>query len=224
MSVSVIIPAAGAGKRMGGNQKKQYLHLKGKPVLYHTIKAFNAHPLITEIILVAPIDELEFIRLEIATEFDKISAIVAGGKERQDSVMNGLAKVSESATIILVHDGVRPLIQAKQIDDICQALQDNDAAVIAVPEKNTVKLVENGFVVATPERSKVWSIQTPQGMKADVFRLCYNKLSTQNVLGTDEAMIAENFGYKVAVIPGDYKNIKLTTPEDLQIAELFLEN
>ena len=222
--ISVIIPAAGSGKRMNTKTRKQYLEINNKPILLFTLESFQNHSEIDEIILVCPKSDINFIKENILekSNFSKITSIVAGGDQRQDSVTNGLQSVSEQADIILVHDGVRPFISNEHISKIIETLKNEDAAVIAVPVKDTIKEVENGKVVQTPDRSKLWSIQTPQGMKADIFRTCYEKLKSAPFLGTDEAMIAEKFNYSVNIVEGSYTNIKITTPEDLQIATLFL--
>jgi 2-C-methyl-D-erythritol 4-phosphate cytidylyltransferase len=220
--VSVIIPAAGSGKRMNSSTPKQFIELGGKPILFHTIKKFEQSPHVSEIIIVSPKTDIEFVETMINTHFKKVKCVIEGGKERQNSVQNGLNNVAINSDIIIVHDGVRPFINQIEIEKICSVLQTENAAVIAVPVKNTIKTVERHYVKNTPDRSTLWAIQTPQGMKATVFKSCYEKLKQENILGTDESMIAEHYGYSVNVIEGNYKNIKITTPEDLEIGELFL--
>ena len=218
--ISVIIPAAGSGKRMNSSVAKQYLKIDGKTILYHTINAFQNASIINEIIVVSPENDINTLKKTL-TDFSKLRSITVGGKERQDSVLNGLSSVSKQADIILVHDGVRPFINESEIIAICKELENEDAAVLAVPVKNTIKVVKDNIVDHTPKRSDLWAIQTPQGMKANIFRSCYTSLKNEDFLGTDESMIAEYYGYKVKVVKGDYKNIKITTPEDLEIAEVF---
>jgi len=220
--ISVIVPAAGSGNRMKSDIKKQFLELQGHPILFHTLSVFQKCEEISEIIVVCPNELCSFVSKEITYTLDKVKTVVPGGKERQDSVLCGLQHVSEQADVILVHDGVRPFIRPNEIKKLCTELENHDAAVIAVPVKNTIKVVQDKFVEHTPDRSSLWAIQTPQGMKADIFRKCYAQLANDSILGTDESSIAEHYGYQVKVIEGDYKNIKITTPEDLEIGELFL--
>lgn len=218
MHVSVIVPAAGSGKRMGLSQRKQFIEINGQPVLHYTFAALNRIPEVSEIIAVGPSDDLDTLR-QIASAFSKISAVVAGGSERQYSVRHGLDAVSMAADVIMVHDGVRPFITEAMIADLLTALQTVPAAVIGCAVTDTIKEVnDQGLVERTPQRDRLRRVQTPQAMRAKVFRDCYQQLKNTDFLGTDEAMVAEHFNFPVAVIDGPESNIKITTPADLELA------
>jgi 2-C-methyl-D-erythritol 4-phosphate cytidylyltransferase len=221
--ISVIIPAAGSGKRMNHSEPKQYMKLFGKTILEHTLTIFQSHSEISEIILVAPSSDIN--HLTTYTDlFPKIIAITPGGKERQDSVNNGLKKVTEHSDIVLVHDAARPLVQNDDISRIIDALENYDVVALAVPVKETIKLVNNEMkVIKTPKRELLWSIQTPQGMKANLMKKLYQDIASTNFLGTDEAMVAEHYGYEVFIAQGNYQNIKITSPEDLILAEIIMK-
>jgi 2-C-methyl-D-erythritol 4-phosphate cytidylyltransferase len=224
--ISVIVPAAGAGLRMNSNRPKQYLELCDKPILVHTIETLQRTDSIEEIILVAPEDNLEYVKSAIVElyRFTKVKSVVAGGTTRQKSVYNGMQEVSENIDFILVHDAVRPLIQPTKIDEMCQILEEHEAVVLGMPVKNTIKSIHDGFVDKTYPRENLWAIQTPQGMRASVFRNIMEKANTDGFEGTDEASVAENYKIKVKIIEGDYRNIKITTRDDLRVAETFLNN
>lgn len=225
MSVRVLIPAAGAGRRMGAGTSKQYLELAGRPVLARTLQVFEQHPLVDSITLIVPQEEILFCEKAIvaAGGFHKVTSVVAGGAERQDSVYRGLQACGATADdLILVHDGARPLLGSGVIDRIVDALRQHGACLAAVPVKDTVKEVRDGCVVNTPDRETLWLAQTPQGFRYDLIRTAHERAAEQGVRATDDAQLAEWAGATVRVVQGDYSNLKITTPEDLPVAERLL--
>ncbi len=221
--VSVILPAAGRGKRMQAGVNKVFLSLLGKPILYHTLRAFAAVPEVKELIVVTGEEEVAALRRSLH-HLPGLPAVkvVAGGSERQYSVWNGLRASSADADVVLVHDAARPLVTRETIENVIAAAKENGAAIAAVPEKNTVKIVEDGVVASTPDRSKLWAVQTPQGFQRDLLMKANEKAETDGFLGTDDASLVEHYGAKVHVVMDSYQNIKITTPEDLVVAEAFL--
>ena len=231
---TAIVLAAGQGKRMGGKVQKQFLELQGKPVVYYSLAAFQASKLIDHIILVTGKDEISYCKEEIVKKygFTKVDAVTAGGAERYDSVWNGLQAAAESMTqeeregIVFIHDGVRPFINEAIFSRAIQAVEAHEACVIAMPVKETIKIAdEEGFVADTPPRKRVWSIQTPQVFDFGlVYRAYRAAMESGRTDMTDDAMIVETFtDVKVKLVEGAYENIKITTPEDLEIAEAFLK-
>lgn len=221
--VSVILPAAGRGKRMQAGVNKVFLSLLGKPILYHTLRAFAAVPEVKELIVVTGKDEVAALRRSLQ-HLPGLPAVkvVAGGSERQYSVWNGLKASSEDADVVLVHDAARPLVSRRTIEEVIAAAKEYGAAIAAVPEKNTVKIVEDGVVVSTPDRAKLWAVQTPQGFQRSLLIASNEKAEQDAFLGTDDASLVEHYGAKVHVVMDSYQNIKITTPEDLVVAEAFL--
>ncbi len=222
-----LIPAAGMGKRMGASINKQYLTIGGRPILSRTIERFEKSPRIDGIFLVIPEEEMPYCRANVVEsgEFRKILAIVPGGRERSDSVMNGLLallKTAEPDDLIMIHDGVRPFVTEKMIEESVNAAAASGGAVVAVPAKDTIKVVESGIITSTPERKILWQAQTPQTFRFGIIFDAYRKGVASGVAGTDDSSFVEQNGGKVTVIPGDYRNIKITTPEDLLLAEAFL--
>ncbi len=226
MNVSVIIVAAGNGKRMKSAIAKQYLDLKGRSILSYTIDKFEESPVVNEIILVTGKDEIEYVKTEIIDRygFTKVKSIVEGGSERQYSVENGLNNVSDDCDIVMIHDGVRPFIEGNSIATLVEDTAKFGACVMGVFVKDTIKLCdENGFVVDTPDRNLLWHAQTPQCFKYDIIKKAYQKAREDNYLGTDDSMLVERTGQKIKMIEGSYDNIKITTPEDLYVGERVLE-
>ncbi|PLY02801.1 MAG: 2-C-methyl-D-erythritol 4-phosphate cytidylyltransferase [Desulfuromonas sp.] len=226
MNVHVLIPAAGAGRRMRADVNKQYLSLGSRPILAHTIDLFEQHSAVDSITLIAPEAEIPYCRDDIVARFGfaKIRQIVAGGAERQDSVRNGLrACAADDDDIILIHDGVRPLLPGGLIDSVVAAAVANSAALIAVPAKDTIKVVVDGKVTATPDRSTIWLAQTPQAFRYRLIASAHEKAYNHNYRATDDAQLAEWIGAPVAVVPGSYANLKITTPEDLELAASILQ-
>ncbi|MGN0485321.1 MAG: 2-C-methyl-D-erythritol 4-phosphate cytidylyltransferase [Lachnospiraceae bacterium] len=225
MKITAIILAAGSGKRMQSAVPKQYLDLKGKPVLYYSLQAFEASA-VDEIILVTAKKDLSYCKKEIIERygFKKVKKIVAGGAERYDSVFSGL-QAAEQPDYVLIHDGARPLLTQKIIKDSIQAVQKYKACVVGMPVKDTIKEVnEQEEAIRTPEREFLWQVQTPQSFSYSLIYAAYEKVLSSGTIGvTDDAMVVEKaFQKKVHLIKGSYENIKITTPEDLKIAEIFI--
>jgi 2-C-methyl-D-erythritol 4-phosphate cytidylyltransferase len=217
-----VVPAGGAGRRMGTGQAKQYLHLKGRPVLAHTLAVLQQSSVIDEIILVVPETDLSRVRKDIVDAYaiTKVSKILAGGRERQDSVMNGLAAVGEDCRVVVVHDGVRPFPPASLIRQVVAQARQGKAAIAGVPAKDTVKRADrNGMVLETLDRRELWLIQTPQAFPAALLKEAYRRAYAEGISGTDDASLVERAGCPVVIVPGDYGNIKITTREDLAAAE-----
>jgi len=225
--VSAIVLSAGKGRRMNSDVAKQYIEIAGKPVIYYSLAAFE-NSAVDEIILVTAPGEEEIVRKNIVEKynFKKVSMITAGGKERYHSVFNGL-KAIEDTDFVLIHDGARPMLTPEMIAHIIEEVKNADACVSAVPSKDTIKISDaEGYISATPDRSFVWNIHTPQAFKYELIIKAYSdlmKLSDNEIKVTDDAMVVESMtGHKVKLVEGSYKNIKVTTPEDLLVAERFL--
>ncbi len=221
----VIIPSAGMGRRMG-SQKKNYLPLLGKPVLAHTLAAFEAAPSVDAVILSVPHGDMEFCAEEIVKKYraGKVILIVAGGLERQDSVANALeAAKGLGFDIIAVHDGARPLVTVQVIEDVLQTASRKKAAIAAVPVKDTIKEAADGLVLRTIPRETLWSVQTPQAFRADIIFRAFELAKKDGFKGTDESSLVERLGERVSIVMGSYENIKITTEEDMPIAEYALK-
>lgn len=224
--VTAIVLAAGSGKRMNSAVHKQYMLLAGKPVLYYTLKAFEESK-VTDIVLVVGEGENEYCRQEIVDKyaFRKVSAIVLGGKERYHSVHAGLVAAS-GADYVLIHDGARPLVTVDMIQRSIEGAKEYRACVVGMPVKDTIKVIgEDGFAKETPDRSTLWQIQTPQSFSYPLIFDAYERIIRQGENSvTDDAMVLEiACGQQVRVIEGSYQNIKITTPEDLLVAEAYLD-
>lgn len=220
--ISAIILAGGKGKRMGAKISKQYIELNGKPILYYTLKRFVDCEGIDKIILVLPKDEIEYCNKEILENTLKVDMIVEGGKERQDSVYNALQKINDSE-IVLIHDGARAFVSERVIKDGIKYAKIYGAAAPGVMPKDTIKVVdENGFSDSTPDRSKLLAIQTPQTFKLEIIKECHEKVKENNISVTDDTMVVEMYNNKVYLYNGEYTNIKVTTPEDLILAERLI--
>ncbi len=220
-----IIVAAGKGKRMGTTINKQFIEIKGKPILYYSIKAFSVNPLIDGIILVCAETEIEYCKREVVDKYDlqKVVKLVAGGKERQDSVFNGL-KALENCSVVLIHDGARPFVISKIIEDGIKYSNLYGACACGVRPKDTLKIrKENGFSSSTLDRESLFAVQTPQCFKYDLIYDCHKKLMDEKIHVTDDTMVAEHYGNKVYLYEGSYDNIKVTTPEDLNMAKSIVE-
>jgi 2-C-methyl-D-erythritol 4-phosphate cytidylyltransferase len=223
MPYQVIIPAAGQGKRMGAGKNKLLLNLEGIPILIHTLKVFEADAECSGIILaINPSDEQQFKSLLKEYGIHKVTSLVNGGKERQDSVYNGLMSVQSVDGIVLVHDAARPFIKLETIHNLVDAASRDGGSIVAVPVKDTIKKAANSMVAETVERSSLWAVQTPQAFRVSVLLEAHNKAMREQFTGTDESSLVERIPHPVSIIEGDYDNIKLTTPEDLYFAEAIL--
>jgi 2-C-methyl-D-erythritol 4-phosphate cytidylyltransferase len=223
-SVGVVIVAAGRGTRMGTVESKQYLLLQGKPIIVHTLEVFQQHELISEIVLVTGKEDIERCREWIQLhKLDKVKDIIPGGSERQHSVHKGLLKLTTQW--VMVHDGVRPFVQPSEIEACYERAKQIGASVLAVPVKDTIKQVNNeGKVLSTPDRRSLWAIQTPQTFRLSELLDAYAAAERNGFLGTDDSSLAERAGIPVSVVEGSYRNIKITTPEDLDFAEFTERN
>lgn len=218
--VSAIIVAAGEGKRFG--LAKQFTLLRGKPLLDWSLEKFEGHPDVDEIVLVLPDKKKKAAYLGRSR---KVIAVVAGGPRRQDSVFRGVEALDpERAGIVLVHDGVRPLVSRALITRVIEETQRKGAAIPAVPVEETVKEVDGDRVVRTLDRERLYRVQTPQGFLYPVLRMALERAREKGYSGTDEAALLERTGNTVAVVAGDPRNIKITTPLDLKMAEVWLES
>jgi 2-C-methyl-D-erythritol 4-phosphate cytidylyltransferase len=240
MKVVVIIPAAGLGTRMGpvavgakGKTKnaapsKQFTELGGTPILVHTVRKFAAVEAVSEIWIALRKNEIEGFRVRLASEgLKKKVELVAGGEHRQESVGNALNAISAAADdIVLVHDAVRPFVTREVIHDVIEAARKYGAAIAGLPAVDTVKQVERtaeGAVIkATIPRASVVLAQTPQGFRYSIIRKVFDEAAADGFVGTDEASLAERAGHEVAVVMGSTKNIKITTPGDMELAEFYL--
>lgn len=225
MKTVALIPAAGMGRRMGASMNKQYLLLDGKPILAHTIELFQQADCIDEIVIVVPAEEIDYCRLHVVEKYglEKVRQIVAGGAERQNSVLNGLRALDcHDEDLVIIHDGVRPFVPLAAVQRSIEMAQEYDGALLAVPVKDTVKVVKDAFVTSTPERSRLWLAQTPQTFRYRIIRAAHESAAAEGFSCTDDASLLERSGHKVHVVIGDYRNIKITTPEDLLLAEAFL--
>ncbi|WKY47314.1 2-C-methyl-D-erythritol 4-phosphate cytidylyltransferase [Eubacteriaceae bacterium ES3] len=223
--ISAIIPAAGQGRRMNAPINKQYLTLNGKPILAHTLEVFEKSELIDEIILVVNENEFRVCRQQVLKpyHFQKVK-MIQGGETRQESVYKGILASSEKADLVMVHDGARPLVQEKMIFESILETMEFGATTVGVPSKNTIKVIdEKGMVVSTPKRETLVEIQTPQTFLADLLRKAHEKAIKDDFSGTDDASLVEALPHPVKIVTGHYTNIKITTPEDLIIAESILK-
>lgn len=220
-----VIVAAGKGKRMGAGINKQFLNINGKPILYYSINAFSTHSSIDGIVLVCSENEIEYCKKQIIEKYNikKIFKIVSGGKERQDSVLNGL-KVLNDCDVVLIHDGARPFVSHKIIEEGIKYAEVYGSCTCGVNPKDTIKIMsKDGFSKHTLDRNKLFCVQTPQCFKYDLIMKCHEKLKQDNVPVTDDAMVVERCGNKVYLYEGSYDNIKITTPEDLAIGKMILK-
>lgn len=228
--ITAIVLAAGSGSRMKSKTKKQFMEIKGKPVIWYSLFEFEKSK-VDEIILVTGKEDIDSCKKEIVEKYNlkKIKNVVAGGSERYESVYNGLKEVT--GNIVLIHDGARPLINNEIIERSIEGTIKSDACVVGVPVKDTIKRAnKEGYIIDTPNRSELWITQTPQSFKTDLVKMAYKKMKEELEKGnttlniTDDAMVVEEFTTnQVRFVQGDYKNIKVTTPEDIDIAELFIE-
>lgn len=224
-----IVLSAGTGSRMRSNIPKQYMDILGKPVIYYSLKAFEENGF-SSIVLVCGENDVEYCQKEIVEKygFAHVQAVVPGGKERYHSVYEGL-KALQDVDCVFIHDGARPMLDAQILERLKAAVEENGAAVAGMPVKDTIKIVdEYGIVADTPERKNVWQVQTPQCFSYTLIHDAYRQIIEDEASGkqippvTDDAMVLSYAGdFPIKMIEADYRNIKITTPEDLLIAEVF---
>lgn len=226
MKVTAIIPAGGAGKRFSADRAKQYLLLAGRPILSRTLETFEKAKIINEIVLVVPKKDQCLFEDGYLNKYrlKKIKAIIAGGQHRQDSVMNGFQIIGADTDIVVVHDAVRPFVTVEILDAVIRTARETGAAAVGVKAKETIKETDkDDYVISTRKREDIWHAQTPQAFKYDVLKRAYEKASGDGFYGTDEASLVERMGLRVKMVQGSYENIKITTTEDLLIAESLLK-
>lgn len=220
----VVIVAAGKGVRMGNKLSKQFIEIHNRPLLYYTLKAFMDCDIIDRIVLVVSKQEMDFCKVEIIDKynFGDHLILVEGGTERQESVYNGLKAIND-CNIVLIHDGARPMVDKRIIEEGIKYAEIYGASACGVRPKDTIKIKDQkGFSSSTLDRDMLIAVQTPQCFKYDIIMECHENFKMQKISVTDDTMIVEKYGYKVFLYEGDYKNIKITTPEDLLIAESLL--
>jgi 2-C-methyl-D-erythritol 4-phosphate cytidylyltransferase len=224
MMYEVVIPAAGQGKRMKAGVNKQLIELQNEPLIVRTLKVFESDEWCRGIIVVInEAERTQFEQLFSRFHIKKITAIVSGGKERQHSVYNGL-KAAKNGDIVLIHDGARPFVTIEHIHELVKEAKKHGAAIPAVRVKDTIKKVRDQFVEETVERSSLWAVQTPQAFHVSLVLRAHEQAQKDGYIGTDDASLVERIGGKVKIVEGDYRNIKLTTPDDLLFAEAILSS
>lgn len=224
----VVVLSAGRGSRMNSDIPKQYMNIGGYPVLYYSLKVFNEYDAISKIIIASGEEDIDMVRSDIVERYDihKVTDVIAGGKERYDSVYNALCHLTD-VDYVMIHDGARPCVNSELLDRLCENVIVDKACVPAVPSKDTVRLADSdGYVTMTPDRNTVWNMQTPQTFEQKGILEAYSsfyKFGTDMKI-TDDAMMWELYDdRKIKLVMGDYANIKITTPEDLAMAERLLE-
>lgn len=223
MRAGAVVVAAGAGRRMQCAENKVFLRIGGTPVLLHSLRVFVAHPAVAHIVVVARAGEEERVRT-LAQDLlpAKPLAVVTGGAERQDSVYAGL-RALEGCDVVLVHDAARPFVRPQHVDRLLAAVEETGAACLGVPVKDTVKRVDaDGTIAATPPRLSLWLAQTPQAFWRTLLLEAHEAARADGVAATDDAALVERLGHPVRMVMGDYDNLKITTPEDVVVAEALL--
>ena len=223
--VVALVPAAGRGLRMGGAVAKQFLSIGGEPLIVQSLRVLQAAPVIDHIILAVPSSDIGYCESEIVARhrLTKVTKVLAGGAERQDSVRYALAHVPMDTDIVLIHDAVRPFLTQRMIDEVVAAAKKDGAAIVALPMRDTVKQVRmDGMIERTVDRAPLWLAQTPQAFRRDWIETAHRKGHTEGVRATDDAFLVEWLGYSVSVVEGSGENIKVTRPEDMVIGEAIL--
>ncbi|MBF8293487.1 MAG: 2-C-methyl-D-erythritol 4-phosphate cytidylyltransferase [Bacteroidetes bacterium] len=224
--IFAIIPAAGLGKRLGGSVKKQFLLLRDKPIIVHTLQRFEHCSEIDEIAIAVPEQSIaEMESLISHFRLHKVSMVTVGGEKRQDSVYNALRRFAfKPSDIVLVHDGVRPFIESKRIAHLIRSCKEHEAAVLAVQPKDTIRRSRGGeYFDQTLDRNALWLVQTPQAFRASVLMKAFKEAKRTRFYGTDEVGLVERIGVRVRIVEGSYDNIKITTQEDVDLGRLILE-
>jgi|TARA_B100001964_G_scaffold88683_1_gene99753 2-C-methyl-D-erythritol 4-phosphate cytidylyltransferase len=225
--ISVIMPAAGLSLRMGVNVRKPFIMIGEKPIFFYTLEKFSKIERVKEIIFVVNEKDRPTVIDKWSPELKayKVTNIVTGGARRQDSIYNGLSYIDPDARIVLIHDAVRPLVITDEIEAVIKSTEEKGAAIVASPMKLTVKKVDSSNdIIETVPRHDLWMAQTPQGFKRDILVNAYDKIKDTNEEFTDDAEVVEKAGHTVGIVSGSYDNIKITTREDLRLAELLLAN
>ncbi len=223
--VSVIMPAAGLSLRMGASVRKPFIMIGDKPVFFYTLEKFSKLKRVKEIIFVVNEKDRSTVIEKWTDELKayKVTKVVTGGERRQDSIYNGLSHLDPDTEVILIHDAVRPLVKNDEIEAVIKSTEEKGAAIVASPMKLTVKKVDSNLeIVETVPRHDLWMAQTPQGFKRDMLVNAYDKIKDTNEEFTDDAEVVEKAGHTVGIVSGSYDNIKITTREDLKLAELLL--
>lgn len=231
---AAIVLAGGQGKRMGTKIQKQYLDISGKPLIYYSLHVFEQSQIIDEVVLVVGSGQVDYVRENVVEfyHFTKVSCIVEGGKERYDSVWSGLKAMKERRDVqkekefVFIHDCARPFVDEEMLKRAYESVEKYSACVVGVPSKDTVKLSDDkGYAADTPDRSRVWIVQTPQVFEKDLIIEAYSRFMMEDCIqATDDAMVVEReMDIPVKLIMGSYENIKVTTAEDLDIAEIFVK-
>lgn len=226
MKVCAVVVSAGKGERMGSKIAKPFLMLEDLPVLVYPLKTLTQSKLVETIILVTGVLDIEYCRTTIVEQYNltKISKIVQGGVQRQDSVLEGLKQIPDDCDLVLIQDGVRPFITLEMIEQSIKDAWQYGAAIVGVPAKDTIKSADDkGIVTETLNRQELWLIQTPQVFKKDIILSAYRFAYQKGFFATDDSKLVEQIGLPVKLVMGSYKNIKITTPDDLVIAKAILQ-
>jgi 2-C-methyl-D-erythritol 4-phosphate cytidylyltransferase len=224
---TALIVAGGSGRRMNQPKRKQYLMLAGKPIIAHTVSAFEKCHHIDAILLVIPADDIPMVRQNVLPilGLSKPIQLVAGGKHRQDSVYNGLKAIDPACRIVVIHDGVRPFVSPAQISACILETEKHGACIMGIPAFDTLKKVQgNRFVEKTLDRERIWLTQTPQAFRTELIKKAHLRAQKDNILGTDDAFLVERLGIDVKFIIGSRRNIKITTIEDLELCYALIQN
>jgi len=220
---TAIVVASGTGSRMGSEIPKQFIEVMGKPIISYTLNSLSKCSDIDDIIIVTLPEYLVYCKDVVdAFNFKKVSKIVCGGQTRSQSVFNGLNELDDSCDMVVIHDGVRPLIDSDTVSKCISAAVKYGCAAVGVRMKDTIKFVEDGFIEGTVDREKLWQIQTPQVFKKDLILSFYKNADINSISATDDCALAERAGYKIKIVEGKYENIKITTPQDIFIMKGLL--
>ncbi len=223
---AAVIVAAGSGTRMGTQLPKQFLEVLGRPILAHTVDKFQNNAHIDEIVIVTSEPFISFcVNMVKEFGFHKVSAVVVGGATRQMSVMNGISQLGDDIYNVFIHDGARPLISDSVISKCAATLVDATACAVGVPMKDTIKYSDKGeYIDRTVDRSHLWQIQTPQCFRVKLISDCHIKAVDEGFEATDDCMLMEHYGERVALVEGEYENIKITSPQDIYVMEGLLSD
>lgn len=225
--IAVLIPAAGQGKRMGSSVKKPYLMLTDKPILSHTIERFERNSAVDDIFVIVHEADFESCNNNVLDpyRYKKVRGLIPGGETRQASVFNGLSALADDVDYVIIHDGVRPFINDEIIAKCLEATAEWGASVAAVPVKETIKFCnEDHFIVETLDRKLLWRVQTPQVFRKTLIETAHKKAIQESNDAPDDATLVERLGSPIKLVMGSYRNVKLTTPEDMRFAETIIKD